>query len=186
MESIPVKKAVTLVLTCLLSAPSVTFAQRTSPIAELTGGVNFLQLPAAEFPGLVGSLAVIHALKSNRGIALVGEVDASYLRTGWMTGPRIYLRTGPLFEERTTLTYFGQVLAGAVVGGVSGVIRSTGGIGIQPGAGVTYGAGTHALHLELDYRVVPAGFVDDDRVPGQHVARLTGPRFLLGLTWRFR
>jgi hypothetical protein len=47
------------------------------------------------------------------------------------------------------------------------------------------GSGTFALQLQVDYRIVPAGFADDERVLG-HVDRLTGPRVFFGPSLRIR
>lgn len=174
-----------------VSAPPVLNAstptrEGATPTAELSVGFNGPQYWTAQFPGLTLSVAVNGPRKLNHGMALVGELDVSYVRLGRMAGLRIYGRSGPLFTERRTWTYFGQILVGTVTGGESGVIRSKGGFGLQPGLGIDYGAGTRAFHIQVDYRIVPGGFIEDTGVPGQHVASLSGPRCFLGLTWRFR
>ena len=141
--------------------------------------------PYADFPTLVASLAVNLGRKPRYGAALVGDFDASYLRLGLMAGPRIYGRSGPLSGGPMTLTYFGQFLAGTVIGGVSGVIRTSGGFGMLPGAGLDFGLSQVAARAQIDYRIVPGGYMDDERIPGRHVSGLSGLRVVVGSTVRF-
>jgi len=158
-----------------------------TPRVELTIGVSGPELPQAQFPGVTASLAVNRARKFNQGSALVAQIDLiSYLRRGLMAGPRVYRRSAPLFGQRRTLTYFGQILLGAVVGEESGVVRSNGGFGIQPGVGADWGRGARAIRVQFDYRIVPGGIVEDSRLLVPQIARLSGPRFVVGGTWRFR
>ena len=44
-----------------------------------------------------------------------------------VAGPRVYGRSGPLFTEHRAVSYFAQLLVGAVTGSVQGVLRSEGG-----------------------------------------------------------
>jgi len=159
--------------------------QGSTPLIEVTAGFNLAQQRQAEFPGLAASVALNHALTARHGITLIAEGDASYLMPSVAGGVRLFGRTGPLFTERRALTWFGGVLLGVVRSAREGVLASHGGFAIQPGVGFDYGAGPGAFHLQLDYRRVAGGFVDDDRIAGQHVADLSGPRLVLGMTWRF-
>jgi hypothetical protein len=157
-----------------------------TPAVEMAVGFNLAQLPEAEFPGLAGSLVLNRSWTSQYGVALVAEGDSSYLMPSVAAGARIFGRSGPLFTENRALTYFGQVLVGAVAGQVQGVLQSQGGLMVQPGVGFDYGAGYGGFHMQVDYRVVPDGVIDDARQPGKHIDRLSGPRLVLGMMWRFR
>lgn len=157
-----------------------------TPTVEVGVGFNMSQLPQAEFPGFTGSVAVIRPSTSTRGMALVADVDASYLMSSTVAGLRAYGRSGPLFGERKTMTYFAHLLVGAVHGSMQGVLRSEGGFAVQPGVGLDYGAGSRAFRVQVDYRRVASGVVYDSRVPGRPVDRLSGPRVVLGMTWRLR
>ena len=156
----------------------------TTPLAELTFGANFPQLQHAQFPGLIASLALNGLRRPRYGAALVGELDASYLRFGSMLGPRIYARSGPLFANRWTLTYFGQFLVGKVAGEESGVLRSGGGFATQPGVGIDWGRNAYALRVEFDYRNVPGSFVEDSRNSPPRIGDLSGERIAVGYTMR--
>lgn len=158
-----------------------------TPRVELTIGLSGPELPQAQLPGVTASLALNRARNSAQGAALVTQIDLiSYLRRGVMAGPRLYGRSASLFGQRRALTYFGQVLLGAVVGEASGVIRSNGGFGIQPGVGADWGRGARAIRVQFDYRIVPGGIVEDSRLLAPQIASLSGPRVVLGGTWRFR
>jgi hypothetical protein len=153
-------------------------------LVELTTGINTPQLPGAQFPGLTASLAVNVIQSQQYGGALVGEFDNSYLRDALMGGARVFVRSAPLSSQRATFTFFGQTVAGQVRGERSGVVESNGGFGIQSGVGLQYGADVGAAHLQVDYRSVPGGYVDDDRVSGRHIASLSGMRVFVGGTFR--
>jgi hypothetical protein len=84
-----------------------------------------------------------------------------------------------------TLTVFGQLLAGEVLGGESGVMRSTGGFATQPGVGVDIGAGGFAIRAQFDARHVRDSVVEDSRLAVPQFATLSGRRLTVGLTWRF-
>lgn len=156
-----------------------------TPALEMTLGVGGPELPHAQFPGVSASLALNRGWRSDLGAALAAEMDLiSYLQRGVMVGPRIYGRTAPLFGEHGSMTYFGQLLVGQVASEESGVIRSKGGSGIQPGVGVDWGGGHRALRVQLSYRIVPGGVVEDSRLDPPEIARLSGPRGLVGFTWR--
>lgn len=157
-----------------------------NPAVEMTisTSVNEPEFPGGQFPEMTVSFAVNRAWRPNLGAALVADIDViSDFRRAMMAGPRIYRRSGPLFAGQRTVTYFGQVLAGTVQSEESGVVRSNGGFGIQPGAGIEVGGGNLALHVQIAHRIVPGGFVEDDRLPGQKTV-LSGPRYVGGLTWR--
>lgn len=159
-----------------------------TPAVEFTVGSNVSgpKFPGAQFPDMAVSLAVNRASKPTRGAALVAEFDViANSGRGLMAGPRVYARNGPLFAGRTTVTYFGQILAGAVLSEESGVVRSRGGFGTQPGAGIDFGVGARALRLQYDHRIVPGGVVEDSRRSPPEIARLSGPRFVVGYTQRF-
>jgi len=178
-----------LVSMALLAAPATAAASDppdgATPAFEISVGFNGPQYRTAEFPGLTLSAAINLTETPTRGLAAIGEIDASYLRLGRMAGARIYRRTGPLYATRRSLAYFGQFLLGGVTGGESGVVSSQGGFAVQPGVGIDYGRGARAFHLQFDYRAVPGGFIDDARMPDEHAATLSGARVFLGLTWRF-
>ena len=177
----------TVALLTVLSAGCASALPRhgATPAIEMAAGFNLVQLPQAEFPGLAGSLVCNRPWAPTRGLALVAEGEASYLMPSVAAGARLLGRTGPLFTESRSLTYFAQVLVGAVGGQVQGVLRSRGGLMVQPGVGFDYGAGYGGFHMQVDYRVVPNGVVDDARRPDAHIDRLTGPRLFLGMMWRF-
>jgi hypothetical protein len=172
------------ILFILLSAACASHRAGATPLAELSLGLNPLQLPQAEFPGGTASLAVNPTKMPRVGMGLVLDADSSYLRTARMAGARLYGRTQPLYRTPRTVTAFVQVLAGSVTGGDSGVVHSHGGLAVQPGVGLDYGSGPCAVRIGIDYRHVAGGFVDDDRIAGRHVATLSGPRLMIGLTFR--
>lgn len=179
---------VTLIALVALSAGCASVRPRAgaTPTVEVAAGFSMPQLPQAEFPGLTGSVAVILPKTSTWGAALVADVDASYLRLSLAAGPRVYVRSGPLFNGHRTVTGFAQLLVGAVRGGVSGVLRSEGGFVVEPSVGLDYGAGSRAFRLQVGYLNVANGVVYDSRVPGQPTDRLSGKRVVLGMIWRLR
>ena len=179
---------VTLIAVVMLWAGCASVPPRigATPTVEMAAGLSMPQLPQAQFPGFTGSVAVVRPSTSTRGLALVADVDASYLMLTRVAGPRVYGRSGPLFSERRTVSYFAQLLLGAVTGSVEGVLRSEGGFVVEPSVGLDYGAGSRAFRLQVGYRNVANGVVYDSRVPGQPVDRLSGPRVIAGMTWRLR
>ena len=177
-------------LSAALPAPRATRfpLEGMTPTVEMTIGTNVStpKFPGAQFPDLAVSLAVNRASKPTRGAAMVAEFDViANSGRGLMAGPRVYARNRPLFAGRTTVSYFGQILAGAVLSEESGVVRSRGGFGTQPGAGIDFGAGARALRLQYDHRIVPGGVVEDSRRSPPEIARLSGPRVVVGYTARF-
>ena len=170
------------------SSPSISESPRSpvvgaTPLVELAFGLDFNQLPGAQFPGLVGSAAMPLTRLPRFGVAAVGEVSAAHLRLTAMAGARVYGRTAPLYGSRRVITYFGQLLAGPVKGGDSGVMHSDDGTGIQAGVGLDYGRGPVGFRVQLDHRSVPNAKVYDERVIGP-IASMTGSRFLLAWTYR--
>jgi hypothetical protein len=157
-----------------------------TPTVEVAAGFNLAQLPQAQFPGLTGSIAIIVPKAPTWGAALVADVESSYLIHSRTAGARVYHRSGPLFSERRTVSYFGQLLAGTATGSEEGVLRSEGGLIVEPSVGLDYGAGARAFHLRVGYRNVRNGTVYDSRVPGGPTDRLSGERITVGMTWRFR
>lgn len=157
-----------------------------TPQVEMTIGFSGIS-EYAQFPLMTASLAINRARNFNQGAALVTELDviAAFTR-GLMAGPRVYGRSAPLFGEVRTLTYFGQVLVGAVLAEESGVIRSNGGFGIQPGVGADWGRGAGAFRVQLSYRIVPGGVIEDSRLAAPQIATLSELRFLVGYTKRYR
>lgn len=155
-----------------------------TPAMEVAVGFTAPQLPQAEFPGFSGSIAFIVPRTSTWGLGLVADAEAAYLLGSRTAGVRIYRRTSPLYGERRTLSYFGQLLLGKATGSVSGVLHSEGGTVIEPDAGLDYGTGRYAFHLQVGYRRVANGVVYDSRVPGRATDHLSGPRVVVGMTWR--
>jgi hypothetical protein len=158
----------------------------TTPTVELAAGFNLAQLPQAEFPGLTGSIAFIVPKAPTWGAALVADVESSYLIHSRTAGARVYHRSGPLFSERRTVSYFGQLLAGTATGGVQGVLRSEGGLVVEPSVGLDYGAGVRTFHVQVGYRNVRNGAVYDSRILGGPTDGLSGERLTVGMTWRLR
>lgn len=166
-------------------AAPVTVRRSHNPIVELTLGFDGPQLEHAQFPGVTGSIAFNRARNDRFGGALLGQLDLiSYLQRGLMAGPRLYARTAPLREDNRPVTYFAQVLAGRVVAEESGVISTNGGMGLQPGAGLDWGGQRMALRIQVDYRVVPGGTIQDSRLENPEIAKLSGVRVLIGVTGR--
>ena len=157
-----------------------------TPTAEVAVGFSAPQLPQAEFPGFTGSVALIFPKTSTWGAAVVADVEGSYLIESTTAGPRVFVRTGPLFNRHRTLTTFAQLLMGKATGSIEGVLRSEGGRVIEPGIGFDYGAGRTAFRLQVGYRHVAKGLVYDSRVPGGPTDRLSRMRVVLGMTWRVR
>jgi hypothetical protein len=181
----PVAARLTLVILVVLATACATVPARgTTPLLEATAGVNLQQLPQAEFPGLTASVVVNRASTSRVGVAIVGDGELSYLQFGVTAGPRVYGRTGPLFGEHRVVSAFGQLLVGGVAGATEGVMRSQGGVAVQPGIGFDYGAGAGGFHMQFDYRKIRDGFVEDSRVAGARTD-LSGPRLIFGMVWRF-
>ena len=155
-----------------------------TPAVELSAGFSTPRSDYAQFPGLGVALAINGAWKPTLGAALVADAHVAQFATGVMGGPRLFLRSAPLFARRHILTYFAQFLAGSLRAERSGVVESTGGKALQPGVGIDFGARSIAGRLQIDQTIVRDGFVDDDRLPGRHAARLTGTRVLVGVTLR--
>lgn len=160
-------------------------APGTTPAAEIALGVNFPQFDAAQFPGLLASGAVTVTRRPRLGAAIVGEADASLFRSAVMGGARVYFRSRPLYERSPTFTWYGQLLVGRLRAERSGVQYSNGGSAVQPGVGVDFGAGAHAIRLEFDDRRVPNGVVHDERVTTGPIATLSGHRVALAWVYRF-
>jgi hypothetical protein len=87
---------VTLIALVVLLAGCASAPPRvgTTPTVEMAAGFSMPQLPQAQFPGFTGSVAVVRPSTSTRGLALVADVDASYLMLSWAAGPRVYGRSG--------------------------------------------------------------------------------------------
>lgn len=158
----------------------------TTPRIEITGGVNMVQLPSAQFPGFMASAAVILPKTPTWGVGIAGDVESSYLVQTAMAGVRVYGRNRPLFGDGRTVTGFAQLLVGQATGGVQGVLSSEGGLAITPSVGVDYGAGPRAFHLQAGYRHVGNGVVHDARTPEAAPGKLSRTRVVVGMTWRFR
>lgn len=177
-------------LVLLLATPASAFAQSAgtdgqqpaSPSShkEISLSFNGPQHPYAEFPGL----ALAGVQKTDFGVAVVGEVDLSYVRTTISAGPRIYAGGARLANGGVTVAAFAQVLGGATIGGREGIINSTGGATVQPGVGLTMGGRRHAFQVQVDYRIVSGGQILDDHMPGL-TRKMTGKRISLGWVWRF-
>lgn len=157
-----------------------------TPRIEATGGVNMSQLPSAQFPGFMASVAVILPKTPTWGVGMVADVEGSYLVQTAMAGVRVYRRNQPLFGDRKVVTGFAQLLVGQANGGVQGILRSEGGLAITPSVGLDYGAGPRAFHLQVGYRNVSNGAVYDPRVSEEAVGELSRLRLVAGMTWRFR
>ena len=130
-------------------------------------------------------MAVMLPRTSTWGAGLVADVEGSYLLQTNTAGLRVYRRTGLLFNQHRTVTYFAQILAGQATGSASGVLRSEGGRVIEPGVGLDYGSGRRTFHLQVGYRRVVEGVVYDSRLPGEPVDRLSKTRVVVGMTLRF-
>lgn len=179
---------VALIALVVLSAGCASVPPRigATPTVEIGVGFATPSLPSAQFPGFTGSIAGIIPKTPTWGAGMVADVEASYLIQSTMAGPRAYGRSGPLFSQHRTVSYFAQLLMGKATGSVQGVLRSEGGFAVEPSVGLDYGAGPRAFRLQVGYRNVASGVVYDSRVPGQPVDRLSGPRVVLGMTWRLR
>jgi hypothetical protein len=166
--------------------PTISRQAGTTPAFEYTVGFSAPVSRHAQFPGAAMALAINAGWTQTLGASLVGEMHAAIFRAALMGGARVYARSAPLYSGRRVTTFFGQVLAGKLRPEVSGVVRSNGGFAVQPGAGIDYGSGFFSGRLEVDYTIVPDGYVDDDRVVGRHVEELTGWRVVVGTTLRTR
>lgn len=179
---------VTLIALVAVSAGCASAPPRlgATPAVEVAAGFTAPQLPTAEFPGFTGSVAVILPKTSTWGVGLVADSEAAYFIQSTTAGLRAYGRNGPLFGKRRTVSYFAQLLLGKATGSIEGALRSEGGLVIEPGVGLDYGAGSRAFRLQVGYRNVANGIVYDSRVPGPPTDRLSGLRVVLGMTWRIR
>lgn len=154
-----------------------------TPAVEATLAFSAPTSEHAQFPGLLVAAALNAGRHPTRGAALVAEADLSAYRYAFMAGPRAYRRSSPLSGDRATITYFSQIVAGAVSGEELGVVRSVGGFVYQPGIGIDYGRGFLAGRGHVDYSVVPDGYVVDEREPGR-AESLTRLRIAVGMTFR--
>jgi hypothetical protein len=164
-------------------APVSPRAGRT-PAIELTAGSTAPGSKYAQFPGFAAVLAVNAPLKPRLGASLVAEAHGALFASSIKAGPRVYLRTAPLFARRRVVTFFAQMLAGSLRPERSGVVESTGGRALQPGGGIDFGSRSVAFRWQMDYTIVRNGFVNDDRTPGVHAEKLTASRVLVGVTLR--
>lgn len=176
--------AIVVVVPWSTGCASVSSRAGATPVMEVNVGFTAPQLPQAEFPGFAGAITYMLPRTSTWGLGLVADADASYLVTSTTAGVRVYARTSPLYGGHRALSYFGQLLLGKATGSVSGVLRSEAGAVIEPNAGLDYGSGRQSFHLQVGYRRVANGKVYDSRVPGAPIDQLSGPRVVVGMTWR--
>jgi hypothetical protein len=158
----------------------------SSPRIEVTGGLNMVQLPSAQFPGATFAGVLNFPRTPEWGIGIAGDVETSYLVETAMAGARVYRRTSPLYGGQRAVTGFAQLLVGEATGGVQGVMTSEGGLAVTPSVGLEYGSGVRAFHLQAGYRNVRNSAVHDSRIPDGPIDDLSGVRVVLGMTWRLR
>lgn len=160
-------------------------AAGATPRVEVTGGLNMVQLPSAQFPGATFSGVLNFAKSPEWGVGLAGDVESSYLVETATAGVRVYRRSASLYGDRRVVSGFAQVLAGEATGSVQGVLTSKGGLAVIPSIGLDYGSGAQAFHVQAGYRHVKNSAVRDERVPDGPVDDLSGLRVVIGMTWRF-